>query len=240
VATQPITTQPVVVTNPDVGSTAQNSPNVLVMVGSGQFLAATDKSSITTQAFYGVWDNGVTNNITQSQLVQQTFTTSSNKRILTNTPVPYTSGNSSQLRYGWYIQFTGGERILSPGSIVSARISTNNIFETEIFFSTFIPNTALHCAYGGGGWLMAAKADNGGQPSASLIDVNNDNQINSSDLSGGQVVSGIQFTTGVPAQPVIRGDYLFIPTSSGTLVKIRITGTGLTLGRISWQLLFQN
>ncbi len=240
ISTQSITTQPVVITNPNVPSTTLNAPNLLVLVGAGQFLSANDKSNTSTQAFYGIWDNGVTNNITQSQLVQQTFTTTGGVRVLTNNTVPYTSGTSSQVRYGWFIQFTGGERVISPATVASVRITTSNIFETEILFSTMIPNSAAHCAYGAGGWLMIAKAGTGGQPSASLIDYNNDGQVNTGDLYNGQVISGIQMTAGVPSQPVVHGDYLFIPSSSGTLVKYLIAGTGLPIGRISWQLMSQN
>ncbi|MFN7098484.1 MAG: pilus assembly protein, partial [Gammaproteobacteria bacterium] len=237
IATQPITTQPVVAKNPGVSDTGTNSPNVLVMVGTGQFLGTTDKTNTNTQAFYGVWDSG-TSGLTTSNLVQQTFTTSGSNRIMSNTSVPYTNSGSSQ-KFGWYIQFTNGERVIFPASVIQARIGFNQ-FEAEVLFSTFIPNNTTACSYGGSGNAMIVKVLNGGQPTAAVIDVNNDSQINTLDNINGSVVSSVSITGGVPAQPVIRGDYLFIPTSSGTVMKIKITNTGLPIGRISWSVIKQN
>jgi type IV pilus assembly protein PilY1 len=236
IATQPITAQPVVSKNPLVSDSATNAPNVLVMVGTGQFLSNNDKSNTNTQAFYGIWDSG-TSNLTTSNLVQQTFTTSGTNRIMTNNSVPYGDSGSGQ-KFGWYIQFTGGERIIFPGSVIQARIGFNQ-FEAELLFSTFIPNTSATCSYGGSGFAMIVKVENGGQPSAPVIDVNNDSQINNLDNVSNNVVSGVAIIGGVPAQPVIRGDYLFIPTSSGTVLKIKIANTGLPIGRISWEMLKQ-
>lgn len=231
IATQPITTQPVVANNPATTLTSANTPDLLVMVGTGQYLGSTDQANTATQGFYGVWDAG-TGNISQSQLVRQTYSSSGSNRIMSENSVSYST------KKGWYISFTGGERIVLPASVFQTRINSNQ-FESEVAFSTFIPNTSTPCSYGGTGYFMIVQVANGGQPSSAILDINNNNQIDTTDNIGGNVVSGIQFTSAVPSQPVIRGDYLFIPSSNGTLQKILIATTGLPTGRLSWAILKQ-
>ncbi|NNM59069.1 MAG: VWA domain-containing protein [Legionellales bacterium] len=235
-ATQPITTQPVVAVNPSAVATSSNSPNLLVMVGTGQYLSASDQANTATQAFIGVWDAG-TSNIMQTQLVQQTFTTSGTFRIMSQNSVAFNTGSKGV--FGWYIQFTGGERIVFPASVFQVRIN-NNQFQSEVGFSTFLPNTANACSYGGTGYFMVVQVATGGQPSTTILDINNQGVINSGDNINGQVVSGVQFTSAAPSQAVIRGDYLFIPTSNGTLQKMLIATTGLPTGRLSWSVLKQS
>jgi type IV pilus assembly protein PilY1 len=233
---KPITTQPVVAINPGISTDSVNTPNLLVMVGTGIFFGTPDKTDTSTQQFIGVWDRGV-GNIQTNKMVNQTFTTTGNARVLSNNSVTYTSA-ASTTQYGWYINFTNGERIIFPASLINARVGFNQ-YEPEVIFSTFKPNTSTPCSYGGSGSVMVAKVVNGGQPSTPVIDINNDSQLSDLDYINGNVASGLLFT-GVPSQSVIRGDYLFVPTSTGTIVKIRIVNAGLPIGRISWQILKQN
>src|SRR5690606_3068443 len=52
---KPITSKPVVVAHPDRASVS-SQPNLLVLFGTGQYLAENDNNPGSTQSFYGVWD----------------------------------------------------------------------------------------------------------------------------------------------------------------------------------------
>ena len=122
---QPITAKPVVAqhrTQPD-SSSPSNSPNLMVYFGTGQYLVNADKTSTTTQSFYGVWDTG-DSGLAIGDLVQQTFDTSFTEKVLTRNPVDYS------LVHGWYFNLADiGERaVTSP----IARADT-------VFFNSFVP-----------------------------------------------------------------------------------------------------
>lgn len=220
---KPITAQPVVITNSAVTTTPTNTPNLLVLFGSGQFITTLDLTTTNTQSLFGIWDSGV-GNLTESQLVQQTFSTSGNNRIMTNTTVPYGATGSSA-RFGWRVNLTAGERVITTPVVRSG----------IVFFTTFIPSTGSFCTSGGTGWLMGLNATNGGQPTNPIIDINNDSQVNATDNISGSVVSGIQFNNGAPLQPALRGDYIFVPTSLGMAQQYSIFPSNPLQGRLSWK-----
>ncbi len=66
---QPITTRPLIVKN---ARAVGNSPNVLVLFGTGQYLISGDVSTSDMQSFYGVWDHGFSQ-MTPANLIEQTF-----------------------------------------------------------------------------------------------------------------------------------------------------------------------
>ena len=55
---QPITVEPLIAKNSAITDSTGNQPNVLVLFGTGQYLADGDASTTDAQSFYGVWDNG--------------------------------------------------------------------------------------------------------------------------------------------------------------------------------------
>lgn len=223
-ALRPITTKPVAVINPDVTSTNSNYPNTIVMFGTGSLLTSSDKNERNTQYFYGVWDHG-DDNIGNSRLVEQSYTSTSGTRRLTDYSIPYEEANRGRSRDGWRIPFYSGERI------VTNPVTRGGI----VLFSTTIPEVNDVCAYGGSGYLMAAKVENGGQPSFPVFDVNNDDQLNENDQINGNYVSGIAYEAGFPAELALFGDYLYVPTSSGQLEAFKIFSSTVNTGRLSWK-----
>lgn len=220
---QAITTRPIVVRNPSVTTENSNEPNVLVLYGTGQYLTNDDKLDTDLQSFFGVWDHG-TGGLTKADLTEQTITLESgNKRVVSNHSVPY-ADDSATNRHGWYIDFTGGERI----------VVTSNVRENIVFFNTLIPNTSSPCAFGGSGWIMALNYANGGEPPDVPLDINNDNVLDDSDKLNNQVVSGLKFVNGIPMQATLRDDYMFVPGSDGSINRVRVLNNEKLLGRISW------
>ncbi len=222
---QPITAKPIVVNHPSVGDDINNEPNVMVLFGTGQFITSDDKLNTDTQRFYGIWDSG-TGNLRRNRLVQQTFVQDTDSiRIVTDRTVPYTATGGSR-RLGWYISLPdSGERV----------VTTPQVRGGIVFFTTMIPDTSTSCSFGGSGWIMAVKVENGGEPDEVVINVNNDDKLTDADKINDYVVSGIRYQHGVPMQSSLRGDYLFTPGSDGTITRTRVLSNEQLIGRISWQ-----
>lgn len=223
-AVQPITAKPLLAVNPDVSTGVANQPNYLVLFGTGQYLTSADVTDTTAQTMYGVWDSGI-GSLTRSKLVAQTYTAAgANNRTLTNNAVPYSATGASQ-RFGWMIDFTGGERIIDPVKVRNR----------AVFFNTAYPDS-LPCGTGGTGWLMTANLDNGGNPGIVLFDTNNDGLVNNNDKISGAVVAGQRFTTGLPSESVFRNNIQFTLSSSAQL-NARVLSQTLAprTGRSAWQ-----
>ena len=253
-ATQPIMDKPVTVKHPTVTdqTTPSNAPNVLVFFGTGQYLIDSDVSTTpSTQSFYGVWDHG-SSALTPSNLVEQTFDTTSTfvdaagndvtsqVRVLSNNPVDYATQD------GWKINFNlasaPGERVVVDPDIRSGLV----------FFSTWIPDNSP-CNSGGTGFLMGLKQDNGGLPDAAAFDFNGDDSVDANDLvkdanNVNYAPAGEFFTLGLPASSSFLSDYQYTPgtDSNSRIDKRRVIGSTpppgppggnptLPTGRISWQ-----
>ncbi len=226
-ANQQITTTPVIVRNSDIPTAAGNSPNTLVIFGTGQYLTPADIGTTNAQAMYGIWDNG-SSQITQSDLVAQTITTGSSggipARTLSNNTVDYTGTNQ-----GWYINLpTNGER-----SITDAVIRGD-----LVFFNTTIPDT-VPCNYGGAGWLMVAKWINGGNPDNVAFDLNGDINLSALDKVGSLAAAGVS-VTGLPTSPANLGNKRYIATTetkNGATIDVTDIEkiTGIDTGRLSWE-----
>lgn len=162
----PITAKPVVGVHPGKRS-LDTRPNLIVYFGTGQYLVQDDVVSTESQAFYGVWDAGeLSGNIKEANLTEQTITFQGLDtngvliRQLSNNVVPYSTTSDE---YGWYIEFTGGER----------GISTPLLLGDILFFTTISPTTAL-CQNGGSSFLMAVEAIDGSQPDFQVFDSSSD------------------------------------------------------------------
>lgn len=218
---QPITDRPEVVWHP----TASGTPNTLVLFGTGQYLATADKSSTTIQSFYGVWDKGTReltvdrSNAAASNLTAQTFLGgfATGTRVLSDDPILWDDTDISTTadnKFGWYIDLPdSGERVV-----------TNPVVRGDIvYFTTLIPSSDP-CEYGGSGWLMAVKYENGGRPPAPVVDFNNNgtvsddvfNQASGFDDLTGVASSGKKSAVGIPSSPAFLGNRMYIAgTGSG-------------------------
>jgi len=220
---QPITSKPVVATQlQDVSGNP--SPNLMVFFGTGQYLVNADKTSTGEQTFYGVWDDG-TKEVDRTDLLEQTFTaeTTSENRVVTDTAISYGTNQ------GWFIDLpTSGERM-----VVNPKIRGK-----YVFFNTLIPGTEL-CVPEGGGWVMAVKQENGGQPNEPVFDINNDGVIDADDQLNGNNPSGFKLD-GIPAASTMLADVMYTPNDDGNIDARKISvSDGGNGGRLSWQELTQ-
>lgn len=165
---KPITSKPVVVAHPDRASVSTD-PNLLVLFGTGQFLAENDNITDSTQSFYGVWDTGASEaaryNLGSGDLTAQTITPgtalvgddSIPVRNLSNNEVAYNTASTPG--FGWYVDFiTPRERSVLTPLVVGNYVT----------FVTTIPSVAA-CSGGGSGWLMVAELFSGAQPKISIF-----------------------------------------------------------------------
>jgi type IV pilus assembly protein PilY1 len=220
---QPITSKPVLSkhpTQPD-SSSPSNAPNIMVYVGSGQYLVNADKTSNTTQSFYGVWDMG-DSELTTADLIQQSFDASYTEKVLTRNPLDYSTD------HGWYfnLEDSGERAVTSP----IARADT-------VFFNSFVP-VDDPCSVGGYGYKYAVDMATGGSPLKPTFDYNNDGVIGATDMvsSGGNIstVAGVKQDGYLP-EPVFIEDLAFTgeqPTKVKGLKNVPV-------GRFSWQELIQ-
>lgn len=205
---QQITTKPSVVRHPTVASSSSpsNVPNLLVMFGTGQYLIDGDKTTTATQSFYGVWDKG-DKALLRSNLVAQTFLTgfASSARVLSDNTVDYTT------KYGWYIDLDSASAATGERVVVNPKVRGD-----YVFFNTMTPNNAA-CSFGGSSWLMAAKLVNGGRPSDSVFDYNNNNSVDAGDKLAATVTTKVTTTaTTITTETTIGGVTTTTVTSNTT------------------------
>ena len=224
-ANQPITSKPVLSKHPSQPDSKSplNAPNIMVFVGSGQYLVDADKVSNTTQSFYGVWDKG-DSGLTTSALIQQEFDSNYSQKVLTRNPVDYS------VDYGWYFNLVdSGERaVTSP----IARADT-------VFFNSFVP-VDDPCSVGGYGYKYAVDMATGGSSQKPVFDANDDGKIDASDMVTATTGSDTSTVVGVRQEgylpePVFIEDLAFTgeePTKVKALKDIPV-------GRFSWQELIQ-
>ena len=182
-ANQQITAIPVIVRNKQIPTASSNSPNTLVMFGTGQYLVTSDISNTSLQSMYGIWDAG-DRELTRSDLVEQVIGVGSSTggvfgRTLTDNSVDY------QYSHGWFMDLPdSGERVVTDAVIRG----------DLIFFNSMIPDMNP-CESGGRGWLMVAKWKNGGHPSEVSFDLNNDLALDPLDTIGGEAAAGVEQLT---------------------------------------------
>ena len=246
-AGQSITTKPTVIRHPTVSN--GSAPNLMLLFGTGRFLADGDKTRSSTQSFYGVWDNG-TGALTRSNLASQTFLLNDavkGARVLD----PYLKvgyEKTTGRQYGWYIDLPDkGERVVSEALV------RGNI----VYFNSIVPDVSV-CASGGTGWEMSVKTENGGSPDAPVFDFNEDGAVtvsgDTATVTGGGGRTGEDYSVGyagkkldpdkgMPAGPSIIGDRRFTPgsaTDKGADMEetLLIANDATVTGRLSWEQLF--
>jgi type IV pilus assembly protein PilY1 len=241
---QPITTRP------DVTKFVQGG--YLVTFGTGRYIDASDNSTTSLQAFYGIRDNGATvggkSNLVQQKVAGTASGTDGNVyRVTTHAVDPPTldaaiSGDNTisktdyyASKQGWYLNMpTTGERVVTDPAVRSGRV----------VFNSLIPNTDP-CGYGGSGWVMEVDVMTGNRYDTPTFDTNNDQDISSADLVsylGGPENTSGRMITSIPAaagfltmKPKFENKY--VNTSSGGVAIIGETaGVGVSQsGRSSWR-----
>lgn len=214
---QPITAKPVLASHPTIplSSSPSNKPNLMVFFGTGQYLVDGDKSSTTTQSFFGVWDRG-DQELDATDLIEQTFDGAFTDRVLTTNFVDYSTD------HGWYFNLP----------IAGERAVTTPVARTDtVFFNTFIPETNP-CSVGGFGFKFAVDMTTGGSPAETIIDINGDGVIDDDDnIGGGSVVISAVRQEGYLPAPVFIEDLVF---TGSTANKVKAQ-PDIPDGRFSWQ-----
>ncbi|NOZ52566.1 MAG: PQQ-binding-like beta-propeller repeat protein [Gammaproteobacteria bacterium] len=224
---QPITTKPALARHPTQRTIATYT-NIMVMFGTGQYLANGDISDTSTQSFYGIWDRG-DGDLTQSNIVQQTIATTTSQsgvpiRTVTDTAVNYSTLSSTD--YGWYLNLPESKErmVVNPTS-----------YGGVVFFNTMTPTTTQICeGAGGSGWLMALDIMNGGEPDFAPLDTNNDTYFNNTDGTATEIAVGSQIE-GVPTESKFISDKRITVDSNKNINVQNIQGIAPTpASRLSW------
>lgn len=158
---QPILVKPVV----SVGNGGA-SGGLMVLFGTGRYLAGTDPANTDVQTFYGIWDNGQSGTVGRSGLRAQSIVAETNQfgqrlRETTNHAVDWTT------QRGWYIDLIppgtaptgpGGERVISQALVRYDRV----------IFVTMTPDDDP-CTPGGRSWLMEVDFSTGSRTAVSVF-----------------------------------------------------------------------
>ncbi len=248
--TKPITSRPEVGKHPNV------SGGFMVYFGTGQYLQESDKSSTSTQSFYGIWDKNTsasasvsaTAAVSSARLLPQTISTTTvagvQVRDLTNYPISSwgdsgtgcsTSGGNCM---GWQHDLpTSGERVVADPLLLPANDGA------RILYITMIPSNTP-CSFGGESWIMEANPQNGGPLSTAIFDINGDGVFNGLDMINSTTApAGKKNSPGILTTPrVLQGGTSSPPetmhkisgSSEGTIVDTVNSG-GLSPRRRSWR-----
>ena len=227
-ANQDITSTPVIVRNSGIPTSGSNSPNTLVIFGTGQYLTTADIGTTGTQTMYGVWDSGI-RELNRSDLVAQTVGLGSSSggaigRTLTRNDVDYAGGAD-----GWYMDLPDtGERVVTDPVIRGGLV----------FFNTMIPDTNP-CEAGGRGWLMVADWLNGGHAPEVAFDLTGDGDLDVADQIGGVASAGVE-VIGIPTSPVNLANKRYTSTTQttgGSTIEVTdiIRIDDGKQGRLSWE-----
>ncbi|MDG9922192.1 MULTISPECIES: PilC/PilY family type IV pilus protein [unclassified Pseudomonas] len=241
---QPITSAPALYT------TADNK--LMVYVGTGRYMGVTDKQDSTVQAMYAVQDKYLdgtpfSSSTTLSDLVEQTIIYEvDNAPLVGGTSAGFairvTSANEVDYatKMGWFIRL----KPPAPAGGLGERVNASAVVRHgRLIFTTLIPPVDT-CEFGGSGWLMEMDAVSGKRFNDSVLDLNEDGQIDERDmykLSNDEKYSigGRKFDELIrPPAFVGFGDKegKYISGSSGGLTKVwEKGGATLVRGRLSWQ-----
>lgn len=132
---------------------------VSLFFGTGQYFAADDNQISSTspvQSLYGVWDDLKTAVGGRTALVQQTVSTTTSNAGYDIRNVSRNSVNYTSVR-GWYVD------LLVDTTVEGERFVGNpNIQNGSVFFTTYVPGTAICGSGGGTNWLYGLNLLTGG------------------------------------------------------------------------------
>jgi len=243
VAGQAITARPDVTRHPKGG--------YMVAMGSGRYVDVGDNAAGSTQALYGIWDNGseaVLADLQPQSVVRiGTATNGRNYRLSTHAvglPVDALLAGDNAItlaayqagKKGWRLSLpTNGERVVTEPTVRNGRL----------VISTLIPSTAV-CSFGGDGWIMEVDVFTGNR--AAALDLNDDNLVNNSDTIDGSVPSGVQVGAVPAAATIVRkppkppgaaaepcSEFKLINTSEGKIVRVGGSCGRIPSRRASWE-----
>lgn len=222
---------------------------VMVYWGTGKYVEVLDaiNDDASVQSLYGVWDRHSSQSIQRSDLLQQMIereVTAANNiqldlRQTSDKPMDW------QQYQGWVMDLNNPMNVQQSRG---ERVVQNPVLRAgKVIFTTLIPDSSA-CSGGGSGWVMELDAVSGARLSAPVIDINNNNQVNTLDripqTQGGDEViypSGFRVSQDfIPAAPAIvlqnnNREYKYINLSNAGVMKILENPGSAGLGRQSWR-----
>ncbi len=223
---------------------------VMVYFGTGKYLEPGDDSATgqVTQSFYGIWDKLNGSTVAKTSLLQQTITSevtppqsATAYRSASNNPIKWTTPNQN---LGWYINLiVSGSSANYGEKQVSQPVLRNN----NVIFTTLIPALDV-CSFGGSSWLMELNAENGGQPTLSIFDINNDGEFSEADYinignntyvpaAGQKSAVGMTGTPAIMLAPDKKSETKVLSGSQGIGAVQENPATGQS-GRQNWRQLY--
>jgi type IV pilus assembly protein PilY1 len=163
---KPITSAPTLASHPRGG--------FLVTFGTGRLYTVTDKTDVSTQSIYGVWDKpGVTGTVALTDLVDRTLsgdvagaTGGQQVRTISGGAIDYSA------KRGWKMNLKPGERVIFNPVIDGP----------NVFYSTFVPVEGQSCVEGSAaGSLLGFDVIYGSASSIPAFDVNDDGKFTKDD-----------------------------------------------------------
>ncbi|MGE8236724.1 MAG: pilus assembly protein [Stenotrophomonas indicatrix] len=197
------------------------SGGVSLFFGTGQYFAADDNavsSSSPVQSLYGVWDNlqtaaGGRANLVQQNIITTTATDGYSARAVSSTSFVYGAVR------GWYVD------LVVNSSIEGERFVGNpNVQGGTVYFTTYVPGTAI-CGSGGGvNWMYGLNLLSGGGSMSGLSSTIGGTSICTGDCAAVALTKGGDLGQGPP----VTGTNMFVPklepcdpaTSSCTVDKL--------------------
>lgn len=181
--------------------TAGPGGGVSVFFGTGQYFAADDNnvsSSSPVQTMYGIWDDLKTAVSGRSALIAQSIGSVSGGtvRTVSRNPVNYVSAR------GWYVDLIVGTSVQGERFV-----GTPNVQNGSIFFTTYIPGTAI-CGTGGGeNWLYGLNLLSGAGSMNGLTNRPGGDPVCTGDCGGFKLRKGDDHSVGGP----VRNSNVFVP-----------------------------
>jgi len=214
----------------------EGSGEIWIYFGTGRYEAQIDKVNHEQQYFFGMKDTASgTTTYTFSDLEHHTTGYIEDASSGTTETYRYVSGTNTG-NNSWSIALDAS----SPGLIGSERvISQPLVVGGVVFFTTFTPDLDV-CAGSGQSWLFAVDYDSGLPPTEAIFDVNLDGVIDENDtvtLPGGSTVfpSAIDIGQGQPSKPVLHKDTMFVTTTGGGLIPVKVNLPGTRASLTSWK-----
>lgn len=203
---QPITTRPIVIKHP-------TKDGYIIITATGRYFTNEDATSTNIQSIYGIWDDGGSSAVQQSQLVEQVLKNEISTedgftvRTLTNYSIAWKNSGGNQKR-GWYIDFdvpkAGGSAVEFPGERAVRNLQLRGGL---LFVNSVIPRSNSSCT-GFGGFELGFSPATGGSGSKVIFDLDGDGKFDSSDnvqntAGDAKIVVGVRLDT-------LPGDAAFI------------------------------
>lgn len=214
---QPITTAPDAILHPQGG--------LLVIFGTGRYIAANDPTTTQVQSIYGIRDklDGSTVTAGRTALQQQQLLTAT----VTSEGIVYKTITANTVNWagknGWYVDLPeSGERIADNPAIAGTNV---------LMFSSTIPLSDI-CEGGGTSWDYYVDALTGGRLSWSpFVDLPGVQEFGETKAYGSARKSNI----GITPSGTIVSDTKFQVGSKGELDQYRVNLNGATASRLSWK-----